>query len=381
MRVTPAHAAGVRLGLSGRRPYTSNDGLHGPAANIESVESDGDRTSQTGTYSPDLSRHPKGAIGLAHHVSGLGISPTSMDPRSHVTDLYAFQKPGDANKTILVMNINPTSPITDDAVDHESVYELGVDTDGDAVIDVAFRMRFSPVAASAQSASVQLAAGRDAAADLDAGETIIADAPVTFGAAPQITTAGEFSFFAGLRSDPFFADPVGAGDNFQWTGKDFFADKNIFGIVLEVPNSALGANPRVGVWARVLVPHDGRLVQGDRAGRPGIDNVFNQSNEDKIVWNSQEPSKDRELFLDKFTHVFEHSGYPKDEAVALAESVLPDLLTYDYSSADGFPNGRNLTDDVINIQIAQLSQGHVPHDGLRPHADLRSDFPFMGDPH
>ncbi|WP_409239773.1 DUF4331 family protein [Streptomyces sp. PA5.6] len=318
---------------------------------------------------------------MAHHVSGLGISPTSMDPRSHITDLYVFQKPGDASKTILVLNINPTSPITDAAVDHESVYELGVDTDADAANDVAFRIRFSPVQDDVQTASLQLATGREAAADLDAGDAVLLDAPVTFGSEPRITVAGDFRFFAGLRSDPFFADPVGAENKFQWTGKDFFADKNVFGIVLEVPNSALGPNPQVGVWARVLVPHDGRLVQGDRAGRPGIDANFNQNDDDKRVWNQQEPSHDREGFLDKFTHVFEQAGHPKHRATALAESLLPDLLTYDYASAEGFPNGRNLTDDVINMGIAQLSDGAVPHDGLRPHTDLRTDFPFLGDPH
>lgn len=318
---------------------------------------------------------------MAHHVSGLGISPTSMDPRSHITDLYVFQKPGDATRTILVVDINPTSPITDDAVDHESVYEIGVDTDADAVTDIAFRLRFSPVREGAQTATLRLATGREAAADLDAGDTILRDAPVTFGSEPQISTAGDFRFFAGLRSDPFFADPVGAADKFQWTGKDLFADKNVFGIVLEVPNSALGPNPQVGVWARVLVPHDGRLVQGDRVGRPGIDANFNQSDDDKRIWNQQEPSHDREGFLAKFAHVFEHAGHPRDRALALAESLLPDLLTYDCTNAAGFPNGRNLTDDVINMGVAQLSNGAVPHDGLRPHTDLRADFPFLGDPH
>ena len=78
---------------------------------------------------------------MAHHASGLGISPTSIDPRSHITDLYVFQKPGDPHKTILVMDINPHSPMTADAVDPESVYELGVDSDADAVIDIAFRVR------------------------------------------------------------------------------------------------------------------------------------------------------------------------------------------------------------------------------------------------
>jgi len=304
-----------------------------------------------------------------------------MDPRSHITDLYTFQKPGDPSKTILMMNINPHSPITADAVDSESVYEFGVDADADAVIDNAFRVRFSPVVNNAQTASVQLATGRQTAADLNAGETIIQDAPVTFGTEPQIATAGDYRFFAGLRSDPFFADPVGAENGFRWTGQDFFADKNVFGIVLEVPNRALGPNSQVGVWARVLVPHDGRMVQGDRAGRPGIDATFNQSDDDKRIWNQQEPSKDRELFLDKFAHVFEHAGHPRDQATTLARNLLPDLLTYDSSSSEGFPNGRNLTDDVINMGIALVSNGKVPHDGLHPHADLRSDFPFMGSPH
>jgi hypothetical protein len=279
------------------------------------------------------------------------------------------------------MNINPHSPMTADAVDPESVYEFGVDTDGDAATDIAFCVRFSPVVKDTQTASVQLATGRPAAADVNAGETIVQDAPVTFGAEPQITTAGAFRLFAGLRSDPFFADPVGGANNFQWTGKDFFADKNVFGIVLEVPNSALGPNPRVGIWARVLVPHDGRLVQGDRAGRPAIDATFNQSNDDKRAWNQEEPSKDRERFLDKFAAVFEHAGRPRDQATTLAGTLLPDLVSYDYSSAGGYPNGRKLTDDVINMGVALLTNGAVPPDELRPHTDLRSDFPYLGSPH
>lgn len=279
------------------------------------------------------------------------------------------------------MDINPYSPAIADAVDNESVYEFGVDNNSDAVIDIAFRIRFSSVKSNSQTASVQLASGRNAAANIDAGETILKNVPVTFGTKPQISTAGDFKFFAELRSDPFFADPEGAANNFQWTGKDPFADKNVFAIVLEVPNSALGTNPQVGIWARVLVPHDGQLVQGDRAGRPAIDATFNQSDDDKRIWNQQEPSKDRELFLKKFASVFEHAGHPKEKALALAGNLLPDLVTYDYSSSNGFPNGRKLTDDVINMSVALLSNGTVPHDGLKPHTDLRSDFPYLGNPH
>jgi hypothetical protein len=81
-----------------------------------------------------------------------------------------------------------------------------------------------------------------------------------------------------------------------------------------------------------------------------------------------------------FAGAFEDAGRQRDQPITLAGSLLPDLLTYDYSSSEGFPKGRNLTDDVINMGIALLSKGAMPHDLLWPHADLRSDFPFLGNP-
>jgi hypothetical protein len=91
--------------------------------------------------------------------------------------------------------------------------------------------------------------------------------------------------------------------------------------------------------------------------------------------------KDRELVLDKFARGFARAGHSRDQATTLAGKLLPDLLTYEYSSSEGYLNGRKLTDDAINMGIALLSNGAVPHDGLRPHADLRSDFPYLGSPH
>jgi len=318
---------------------------------------------------------------MSHHLSGLGISATSMDARSHITDLYAFQKPGDTGKTILILDVNPSSPVTEDAVDPESVYEIEVDSDGDAVADRAFRVGFSAVRDETQTATVQLATGHDVTGDLTAGEVIVEDAPVTFGSEPALTAAGDFRFFAGIRSDPFFADFAGAANDFQWTGEDYFAEKNVFGIAPEVPNSALGPDPHVGFWGRVLVPHGGQLVQGDRIGRPAIDFVFNESEDDKRTWNQQEPAADRELFLDRFAHVFEHGGYSSGQAKELAGNLLPDILTFDYRSSEGYLNGRKLTDDVINMGIALLTNGAVPHDELRPHSDLLAEFPYLGNPH
>jgi len=53
----------------------------------------------------------------------------------------------------------------------------------------------------------------------------------------------------------------------QFTGDDFFIDKDVCSIVLEMPKSALGAK-RVGLWARTLDGAGGVWVQADRRGTP-----------------------------------------------------------------------------------------------------------------
>jgi hypothetical protein len=85
---------------------------------------------------------------------------------------------------------------------------------------------------------------------------IVEGAPVSIGREARVTEAGDTRFFAGWRSDPFFCDVEGAKNNFQFTSDDFFADKDVCSIVLEVPNSALGAK-EVRLWARTLTLGDG----------------------------------------------------------------------------------------------------------------------------
>ena len=75
------------------------------------------------------------------------------------------------------------------------------------------------------------------------------------GPEAQVTQAGEYRFFAGWRSDPFFYDAGGALNDFQFTGDDFFADADVCSMVLELPNSELG-DGEVGLWHRTLFPGD-----------------------------------------------------------------------------------------------------------------------------
>ena len=66
------------------------------------------------------------------------------------------------------------------------------------------------------------------------GETIIEHAPVSFTKEARITTEGEYRFYVGLRSEPFFADPSGFFNDFQWSGQDFWVGKNVFSIALDI---------------------------------------------------------------------------------------------------------------------------------------------------
>src|SRR5258705_8999558 len=86
---------------------------------------------------------------MSHHYSGPDFSFPNGDARLDFTDLYAFPKPGDASKSILIMNVhpsageNPLGPTTTEPFAPEALYELKIDADGDAVADIAYRVRFS----------------------------------------------------------------------------------------------------------------------------------------------------------------------------------------------------------------------------------------------
>jgi hypothetical protein len=200
----------------------------------------------------------------------------------------------------------------------------------------------------------------------------------------RITVEGGLAFFAGRRSDPFFEDLVGRRNDFQWTGKDFLAGHNVSAIVLEIPNSDLGSHPPVGIWARVCVPHgQGEFLQADRVARPFANVVFNSGDKEaQNMFNQSQPAQDRGLFLDRFASYLQGTGrYSADEATAVAATLLPDILAYDWTTHSRFPNGRTLTDDVSDWTWALLTKGTASNDGIGPHTDLLTEFPYLGPPH
>jgi hypothetical protein len=161
------------------------------------------------------------------------------DPRTDITDLYVFQAPGGGDRSVLVLNINPDASALESSFDPDASYELKIDTDGDLEADVAFHVLFAS-SDRGDTATVYRSTGTAARVTGSVGEVVIANAPVPVGSAVHVVTADGYRFYSGLRSDPFFLDADGLRDGFQFTGHDTFADRNVFGMVLEVPNAALG---------------------------------------------------------------------------------------------------------------------------------------------
>jgi hypothetical protein len=322
---------------------------------------------------------------MSHHYSGPNHGFPHWDARLDLTDLYAFPKPGDSGKSILIMDVhpsvgyNPPGPTTAVPFATEALYELKIDTNGDAVADIAYRVRFSASADGAQTATLRRVKGAEAAGTGEGGEIIVAGVPVSTRQEPQVTEAGDYRFFAGWRSDPFFFDTQGAVNNLQFTGHDFFADANVCAIVLEVPNAALGAK-KVGLWARTLDGAGGKWVQVDRGARPG-QAVFLVGDEIG-AYGASEPVDDAR-FVAVFAHSLEHAGgYSPEEATRVAKTLLPDILMFDPTRPASFgENGRALTDDAADAFVRILTNGKVTGDGVGPHHDLLVEFPYLAEPH
>lgn len=323
---------------------------------------------------------------MSHHYSGPDFGFPRGDARLDFTDLYAFPKPGDTGKSILIMNVhpsaaeNPPGPTTPEPFASEALYELKIDTDGDAVANIVYRMTFSSCEKGEQTATLRRFEGSQMSESGEVGHLILEGAPVSMGPTAQVTKAEGYRFFPGWRSDPFFCDVEGAKNNLQFTGEDFFADKDVCSIVLEVPNAAFGSR-QIQLWVRTLATAEGGgWVQADRGARPAQAVIL--VSEERETYLAGEPAQD-ERFIPYFAHALEHTGgYTTLEAKQVARTLLPDVLSYDPSRPVAFPeNGRTLTDDVFDSFMRVLTNGRVTRDGVGPHQDLMPDFPYVGPPH
>lgn len=331
---------------------------------------------------------------MSHHYSGPDLSFPHGDPRLDFCDLYAFPKPGDEGKSILVMNVHPSSTVSVDRSPNaaptelttsvpfasDAIYEIKIDTNNDSVADLTYRATFTPFASGGQSATLRLIKGRDAGIAQGDGEVLVDSLPVSLDAEPTIGEGAGHRVFAGWRSDPFFFDPASAFNGFDFSdSKDFFGDKDVCSVILEVPNSILGAG-KVAIWARTASKSTGSWVQTDR-GALAAQSVF-LTNDQREAYLKSDPVDDH-AFIPVFAHSLEHLGnFASDAAKEVAKDLLPDVIRYDAAQPATYPaNGRTLTDDVMGPFLAIITDGKVTTHNLSHHDDLLADFPYLGPPH
>src|SRR5579862_5797659 len=116
---------------------------------------------------------------MSHHYSGPDFGFPHGDARLDFTDLFAFPKPGDASKSILIMNVhpsagvNPPGPTTDVAFSPDAIYELRIYTNGDNVADIAFRVQFASCKGGKQTGTLRRVEGAEGAGIGDKGQVIV----------------------------------------------------------------------------------------------------------------------------------------------------------------------------------------------------------------
>jgi len=213
--------------------------------------------------------------------------------------------------------------------------------------------------------------------------------------------------FAGQRDDAFFADvgaifdlvAIRAGTGANGGGKDFLAGYGVHAIALQIPKSQLdnGGNHTIGVWAatdrrKAAVSHgkaEEQWVQVSRIGNPLINEVVIPT-QLKDYWNSTTPDKDEQFakyyenpilatVLQKLYPQFgpfqdtkradlvqllltglkapalNYTGATQADELRLNLSIPPtpfdriNRLGVLGSDLAGYPNGRRLEDDIVDI--------------------------------
>src|SRR6476646_9153520 len=152
---------------------------------------------------------------MSHHASGPNFKFPRGDARLDMTDLYALTKPGDPDKSILILNVHPSfrldspEPTTSEPFAPGALYEIKIDTNGDAIADICYSVQFVTSEDGKQAATVRSMQGARASGVGEDGEVSVGQAPVSVARETLVTKAGDCCLFFGWRSDPFFCHVKG----------------------------------------------------------------------------------------------------------------------------------------------------------------------------
>ena len=316
------------------------------------------------------------AVNTVGPVTGADHGDAPLTKANHaedIADVYAFAGSGD--NVVFVMTVNGLAmPGETPAFDTAGLYQFQLDNNGDAIPDVAYNVTFGEVASNGQqNVSVKRATGAAADEVADNGAALLSGKTTAGTGDAVVNSANGAKLFAGLRDDPFFFDlnAFKAGLAFRNPGNNFFKGLNVNAIVLELPkaNFLNGSNTSAGVWA--VTSKGGNVI--DRMGRPAIATVFIPADQ-KDAFNNTKPVNDVASW--KSTLVSALQSLKSDPA--LADALLPDILTFDTSKSFAFLNGRGLSDDVIDGELQLITGSKAASDNVANDSSFSTSFPYVG---
>jgi hypothetical protein len=291
----------------------------------------------------------------ADHLDAPGMTSPGGSGQLDINDVYAFPSPEVPNSTTLIMTVNPAAGVlSPTSFSRTANYQFVVDNDRNARPEGYLKVNFTtnPDSSGRQNYQVVWAPVSGPAKTLGRGTT-----------GDVVGLRGGGRSWAGLADDPFFFDLnafLGSGGrSFCDDGTtDFFAGLNTNAIVLEVPTGDT-VDDQFAVWGRTRL--NGRQI--DRMGFPAVNTVFIPTAR-KTQFNQSVPLNDQRLF----------GRFVGD----LSSVLLPDQLPLDTTTAAGFPNGRRLADDVIDIELQLITGDSSASDCIDANdVPLPTSFPYL----
>lgn len=276
---------------------------------------------------------PNAARASDHADTPLLVSTGRHDAR--ISDLFAFTR---GNRLVLILNTNPAIPasVTTYAWPSDLKLQIAIDNDSEVTFD---------------NVKSNLTYGGAIVNPRGIREDIVFHIDFPNGT-PRLKVKGlhggtkQIRFFAGLRDDPFIRGPQ--------------IGKNIASIVIDLPLGAvLKDSSTLLLW--------GTSRAGD-VGGPILD----------LVGRSLRSQLPGNLSLNEL--------HPRLHRLKLG--MVPDVMIYDTSLPAEFPNGRELTDDVVDLVAAidpsPGAQNVLNTDTPFPSANDKPflpTFPYLAEPH
>ena len=322
----------------------------------------------------------------------------SERPPADINDVYLFRRDG---QLVVAMTVNPVSDPDFNGsyvFSPDALYRFAFDHDGDGTPERKIDLIFSPPKSGEQRFTASFPRGLVVKGSATKPTTLSDTAPE-----PVITDGAQgIRIFAGQRDDPFFFDLVGfnrfiaTGDLAFFRGTDSFAGLNTSIVAIQLPLGLVAdRDGRFGFWGitylradaarsapgTVTVEINGQdYEQFDRMGNPAVNTVLIPSGL-KNAFNRTTPETDRRKFGPVVRATLAAFGTPAANVAVLASVALPDTLKFDAGQPDGFPNGREPDDDVVDTLLSLVAGASIGDGVAANDAAFPAAFPYFAPPH